>query len=189
VTPDPDNILEAAERFLTKYVDQKDIPQAVEELDRVMVREGEFGCGAKLLQESSALTESEKRLVKSETGRVVMRQSRMSDGALAFRTCGTKLKTSYKAALRALESVPHSASAEGVCSAHKFVHSKVRSRLNNASVQRLMYIYINLRLVSKVAAELGDVFDCEEDLMMLPDGAVGMGTALDVDSSCVEEVV
>jgi hypothetical protein len=62
------------------------------------------------------------------------------------------------------------------------VHSKVRIRLNNASVQRLMYIYINLRLVSKVTAELSDVYDCEEDLMMLSDGAVGMGTALDVDS-------
>jgi hypothetical protein len=34
----------------------------------------------------------------------------MSDVALAFRTCGTKLKTIYEAALRALEFVPHSTS-------------------------------------------------------------------------------
>jgi hypothetical protein len=29
-------------------------------------------------------------------------------------------------------------------------------------------------MVSKVIAELADVFDCEEDLMMLSDGAVEM---------------
>jgi hypothetical protein len=50
-----------------------------------------------------------------------------------------------------------------------------------------MYIYINLRLVSRVTAELGDVFDCEEDLMMLSDSVVGMSAALDVNSSGVEE--
>jgi hypothetical protein len=109
----------------------------------------------------------------------------MSDGDLAFRTCGTKLKTIYEAALRALEFVPHSASVERVRSTHKFVHSKVRNRLNNVSVQRLMYIYINLRLVSKVTAESGDVFDSEENLMMLSDSVVGMSAALIVNSSGV----
>jgi hypothetical protein len=112
----------------------------------------------------------------------------MSDGALSFRTCGTKLKKMYEAALRALEFVPHSASVERVCSAHKFVHSEVRNRLNNVTVQRLMYIYINLRLVSKETAELGDMFDCEEDLMILSNSVVGMSAALDVNSSGVEEV-
>jgi hypothetical protein len=111
----------------------------------------------------------------------------MSDGALAFRTCGTKLKTVYEAALRALEFIPHSASVDKVFSAHKFVHSKVRNRLNNVSVQRLMYIYINLRLVSKVTAEFGDVFDCEEDLMMLSNSVVGVSTTLDGNSRGVEE--
>jgi hypothetical protein len=65
--PRPDNILETAGRFLTKYIDQRDIPQAMEELDTAIVRKGEFGYRAKLLQESSALTESEKRIVNSET--------------------------------------------------------------------------------------------------------------------------
>jgi hypothetical protein len=101
----------------------------------------------------------------------------MSDGALAFRTCGTKLKTMYEAALRALEFVPHSASVDRVYSAHKFVLSKVLNRLNNVSVQRLMHICINLRLVSKVTEELDYVFDCEEDLMMLSDSIVGMSAA------------
>jgi hypothetical protein len=54
--PRPDNILETAGRFLTEYIDQKDVPQDMEELDRVIVREGGFGCRAKLLQECSALT-------------------------------------------------------------------------------------------------------------------------------------
>jgi hypothetical protein len=47
-----------------------------------------------------------------------------------------------------------------------------------------MFMYINLRLVSNVTVELGDVFDYE-DLLMLLDGAVGMSTALDVNSSDV----
>jgi hypothetical protein len=46
---------------------------------------------------------------------------------------------------------------------------------------------INLRLFSSETAEFGDVFDCE-DLMMLLDGAVGMSTALDVNSSGVRYV-
>jgi hypothetical protein len=47
-----------------------------------------------------------------------------------------------------------------------------------------MFVYINLRLVSNVNMELGDVFDYE-DLLMLLDGAVGMSTAVDVSSSDV----
>jgi hypothetical protein len=45
-----------------------------------------------------------------------------------------------------------------------------------------MFICINLRLVSNETTEFGDVFDCE-DLMMLLDGVVGRSTALDVISS------
>jgi hypothetical protein len=43
---------------------------------------------------------------------------------------------------------------------------------------------IYLQLVSNVTAELGDVFD-GEDLMILLDGAVGMSTALDDNDSDV----
>jgi hypothetical protein len=45
-----------------------------------------------------------------------------------------------------------------------------------------MFIFMNLRLVSTVTAELGDVFDCE-DLLMLLDSAVGMSTTLDVNAA------
>jgi hypothetical protein len=51
-----------------------------------------------------------------------------------------------------------------------------------------MYICINnLRCASNETAEFGDVFDCE-DLMMLLDGVVGMTTALGVNSSGVRYV-
>jgi hypothetical protein len=50
-----------------------------------------------------------------------------------------------------------------------------------------VFISINLRLVSNETAEFGDVFDCE-DLMMVLDGAVGMSTALDVNTSGVRYV-
>jgi hypothetical protein len=54
-------------------------------------------------------------------------------------------------------------------------------------VNHQMFNCINLRLVSSETAEFGDVFDCE-DLMMLLDGVVGMSTALDVNSSGVRYV-
>jgi hypothetical protein len=50
-----------------------------------------------------------------------------------------------------------------------------------------MFIGINLCLVSNVAAELNNVFDCE-DLMMLLAGVVGMSIALDVNSGGVRYV-
>jgi hypothetical protein len=58
-----------------------------------------------------------------------------------------------------------------------------RPRASNDLVENpQMFICVNLRLSSNVTAELGDVFYCE-DLMMLLDGAVGMSTALDVTST------
>jgi hypothetical protein len=50
-----------------------------------------------------------------------------------------------------------------------------------------MSIGISLRLVSNVTAELGGIFDCEHRMMLL-DGAAGMSTALDVNSSGVGSV-
>jgi hypothetical protein len=46
---------------------------------------------------------------------------------------------------------------ERVCKAHKIIHSKVRNRLKNDSVQKLLYCYINLRLIKKL--EQGGKFD------------------------------
>jgi hypothetical protein len=54
-------------------------------------------------------------------------------------------------------------------------------------VKPQMFIYINMRLVSNITAELSDVFDCE-DLMMLLEGVVGMSTALNIYSSAVRYV-
>jgi hypothetical protein len=45
-----------------------------------------------------------------------------------------------------------------------------------------MFICMNLRLISIVTAELGDVFECE-DLFMLLDSAEGMSTTLDVNAA------
>jgi hypothetical protein len=49
------------------------------------------------------------------------------------------------------------------------------------------FICITLGLVSNETAEFGNVFDCE-DIMMLLGGVVGMSTAMDVNSSGVRYV-
>jgi hypothetical protein len=130
------NILETAGRFLAKYIDQKkDIPQATEELERVIVREGGFGCRAKFLQESTALTEYDKRIVKTRnrnchfaTEPNVGRRPSLQ----TFRNCA---QDNLLSSLRALDFVPHSASVARVYSAHKFMHSKLRNCTSDHAVR------------------------------------------------------
>ena len=49
-----------------------------------------------------------------------------------------------------------SADVERSCKAHKIIHTKARSRLYTKTVQQLLFAYINLRLLSKCTAEMGD---------------------------------
>ena len=42
--------------------------------------------------------------------------------------------------------------AEGV------IHTEMRSRLSNVTVQMLLYLYVNLRLLNKLTSEMGDFF-------------------------------
>jgi hypothetical protein len=51
---------------------------------------------------------------------------------------------------------------ERVCKANKIIHSKVRNRLKNNTVQKLLYCYINLQLLKKL--EQGDTFDTDNIL-------------------------
>ena len=59
-----------------------------------------------------------------------------------------------------------SADVERCCKVHKVVHSKSRNRLKNANVTKLIYCYVNLRLLKKLEAETGseEVLDSNNDL-------------------------
>jgi len=39
----------------------------------------------------------------------------------------------------------------------KDIHTEMRSRLSNVTVQMLLYLYVNLRLVNKLTSEMGDI--------------------------------
>jgi hypothetical protein len=43
-----------------------------------------------------------------------------------------------------------STDVERVCKAHKVIHTKVRNRLKNKTVYKLLYCYVNLRLHRKI---------------------------------------
>jgi hypothetical protein len=63
-----------------------------------------------------------------------------------------------KVAIRLFEVSPQSASVERVCKAEGVIHTAMRSRLSNVTVQMLLYVYVNLRLVNKLTTEMGDFF-------------------------------
>ena len=67
-----------------------------------------------------------------------------------------------------------SANVERVCKAHGVIHTKTRNRLVNKSVQRLLFCYVNLRLLRKetspVAQFLLSAIDDELDEVELDEG-------------------
>jgi len=63
-----------------------------------------------------------------------------------------------KVAIRLLKVCPQIASVERVCKAEGVIHTEMRSRLSNVTVQMLLYLYVNLRLLIKLTSEMGDFF-------------------------------
>jgi hypothetical protein len=63
-----------------------------------------------------------------------------------------------KVAICLFEVSPQSASVERVCKAEGVIHTVMRSRLSNVTVQMLLCVYVNLRLVNKLTTEMGDFF-------------------------------
>jgi len=63
-----------------------------------------------------------------------------------------------KVAIRLFEVCRQSASVERVCRAEGVIHTEMRSRLSNVTVQMLLYLYVNLRLLNTLTSEMGDFF-------------------------------
>jgi len=63
-----------------------------------------------------------------------------------------------KVAIRLFEVCPQSASVERVCKAEGVIHTEMCSRLSNVTVEMLLYLYVNLRLLNKLTSKLGDFF-------------------------------
>jgi hypothetical protein len=49
--------------------------------------------------------------------------------------------------------VIQAADVERVCKAHTVIHTKVRNRLKNKTVYKLLYCYVNLQLLRKIGED------------------------------------
>jgi len=58
-------------------------------------------------------------------------------------------------ALRLMQMGTQSADVERVCKANKIVHSKIRNRLTNDKVNKLLHCHVNLRLLNRHSTEKG----------------------------------
>jgi hypothetical protein len=58
-----------------------------------------------------------------------------------------------------------SADVERVCKVHKLVHTKSRNRLKNANVYKLLFCYVNLRLLKSLDLEHDDKEMDKEDVL------------------------
>ena len=62
-------------------------------------------------------------------------------------------------AVRLLTMATQSADVERCCKVHKLVHTKMRNRLKNDNVRKLVYCYVNLRLIKSMqGVQLDDDF-------------------------------
>jgi len=60
--------------------------------------------------------------------------------------------------MRLFKVCSQSAFVERVCKTEGFIDTEMRSRLSNATVQMLLYLYVNLRLLNKLKSGMGDFF-------------------------------
>jgi len=65
---------------------------------------------------------------------------------LKHRIMGGQHPLLQKVAIRLFEVCPQSASVERVCKAEGVIHTEMRWRLSNVTVQMLLYLYVNLRV-------------------------------------------
>lgn len=60
-----------------------------------------------------------------------------------------------------------SANVERVCKSHNLIHTPIRNRLINKTVQMLLFCYINIRLLNRVNGDMGgfiEQFDNEDQV-------------------------
>ena len=77
-----------------------------------------------------------------------------------------------------------SATVERVCKAHSVIHTKARNRLHLKTVQMLLYCYVNLRLINKCTAELGNFLtSCLENIDDNDDDDIEEEDLIEVETS------
>ena len=122
-----------------------------------MLRVGKWGEVVKAKQALIEIKEEDESKFKNPVERCIYIQKRMTPTVSDWQVHGFKqhpLLAPFAVKLAVL--AVQSADVERVCKAHKVIHTKARNRLHTATVHMLLFTYVNLRLLNKCTAELGD---------------------------------
>ena len=143
----------------------------MDELDTIVLRQGEMGkCVEECQKKLAKAEENEIRVngaFKSKVSQVKFQMGFCSNVTNLWLTRGSGLVTLQPCAVSISQVSPQSCTVERVCKAHNLIHCKARNRLLLPVVKMLLYCYVNLRMLNKCEADLGeflvDALD-EEDI-------------------------
>jgi hypothetical protein len=160
------------------YPDASDREAALDEIKSLIRRRGEWGQLINRKQE--LICSPEATTFKTMTEKLIFQQSKMTSVVDDWSLIGVKqFPKIAPIAIRVDEMSVQSADVERVCKVHKLIHTKARNRLYTTTVHRLLFTYINLRLLNQCTDELGDFLSAalsschDEGEDPLPAGPVG----------------
>ena len=136
--------------------------RAVNEINSLVARIGSWGQYMRLCQRGKELTEEESLKAKTNVNKVIMKQHKtILDGAMetAWEVHKNSFPTLYDLGQRILALSIESADVERVCKANGLIHSKSRNRLRHSNVQKLLFCYVNLRLIKSQYGKDEDFLD------------------------------
>ena len=140
---------------LSKFYEGSQLESAVDELKELVLRRGSWG---EVIEHKQMLIRPPENMVfANKVERVIWQQKKMGQTANDWQlTGGTQFPFLAPVAVRLAVVAIQSADVERSCKAHKIIHTKARNRLYTKTVQLLLFAYINLRLLNKCTAEMGD---------------------------------
>ena len=125
---------------------------------KLIARQGMWGQEIERRQNSVRLSENELSSCTYNIEKEILKQNKMQlDGSaeLGWDILGKSVYNNdafHDLGRRCLYIAVQSADVEQSCKAHGLIHTQVRNRLKNKTVQKLLYLYVNLRLLKKMEA-------------------------------------
>ena len=125
---------------------------------KLIARQGMWAQEIKRRQNSVRLSENELSSCTYNIEKEILKQNKMQlDGSteLGWDILGKSVYNNdafHDLGRRCLYIAVQSADVERSCKAHGLIHTQVRNRLKNKTVQKLLYLYVNLRLLKKMEA-------------------------------------
>ena len=133
-------------------------PVGYEGAMKLIARQGMLGQEIERRQNSVRLSENELSSCTYNIEKEILKQNKMQlDGSaeLGWDILGKSVYNNdafHDLGRRCLYIAVQSADVEQSCKAHGLIHTQVRNRLKNKTVQKLLYLYVNLRLLKKMEA-------------------------------------